>query len=153
MRDVVGYENIYGITSCGKIWSYKYKKFLTPNANRYGYLRVTLSKDYERKSCYVHRLVAEAYIPNPDNLPEVDHIDNDKNHNYVNNLQWITRKDNVRKSKNMPILQYDLDGNFIREWECAADVGHIVSKNIYECLKGRRKTAYGYIWKYKESEV
>lgn len=153
MRDVKGYENIYGITSCGKVWSYKYKKFLKPGVNKNGYLFVNLYKDNERKHCYVHRLVAGAYIPNPNNLPDIDHIDNDKTHNYVNNLQWITHKNNIRKSKNIPILQYSLDGEFIREWECAHDVGKIVSKNIYECLKGRRKSAYGSIWKYKESEV
>ena len=94
--------------------------------------------------------MAEAYIPNPDNLPQVDHIDNDKTHNYVNNLQWITNRDNSRKSNNKPILQYDLDGNFVREWECAYDVGKEVNKGINHCLKGRTKTAYGFIWKYKE---
>lgn len=150
MKDVKGYENIYGITSCGKVWSYKYKKFLKPAANRDGYLRVKLYKDNEKKIYYIHRLVAEAYIPNIDNLPEVDHIDNDKSHNYVNNLQWITRRDNNRKSHNKPILQFSLDGEFIREWECANDVGKEVSGHIYDCLKGSRKTAYGYIWKFKD---
>lgn len=150
MKDVVGYENIYGITSCGKVWSYKYKKFLEPGTDRLGYLRVNLFKDGQKKNYRIHRLVAEAYLPNPDNLPEVDHIDGNKTHNYLNNLQWITHRDNVRKSKNKPILQYSLDGEFVREWECAHDVGKIVSKNIYECLKGRRKSAYGYRWFYKE---
>ena len=149
MKDVVGYEGLYAVTSCGKVWSYKYKKFLEPWDNGDGYLCVILYKDNEKKKCYVHRLVAEAYIPNPDNLTDVDHIDNDKTHNYLNNLQWITHKDNCRKSKNKPILQYDLDGNFVREWECAYDVGKEVSKGINNCLKGRRKSAYGFIWKYK----
>ena len=150
MKDISGYEGIYGITSCGKVWSYKYKKFLTPANNRDGYLRVKLYKDNEKKMYYIHRLVAEAYIPNPNNLSDVDHIDNDKTHNYVNNLQWLSHKDNNRKSKNIPILQYDLDGNFIREWECANDVGREVSGHIYDCLKGSRKSAYGYKWVYKE---
>lgn len=149
MRDVKGYEGLYGITSCGKVWSYKYKKFLKPEVNGNGYMRIMLCKDGQRKMYSLHRIVAEAYIPNPDNLPQVDHIDNDKTHNYVNNLQWITHKDNVRKGNNIPILQYDLDGNFIREWECAADVGKKVKDNICHCLKGRYKTAYGFIWKYK----
>ena len=153
MKDVVGYENIYGITSCGRVWSYKYKKFLTPSTNKRGYLRVGLRKNGERKVYMVHRLVAEAYIPNPDNLPDVDHIDNDRTHNYLNNLQWITHKDNVRKGRNKPILQYTLDGEFVKEWPCAYDVGKEVSSNIVNCLKGRYKTAYNYIWKYKESEV
>ena len=112
--------------------------------------KIIMYKNGNRKMCTVHRLVAEAYIPNPDNLPQVDHIDNDKNHNYINNLQWITNRDNNRKSKNKPILQFDLDGNFIREWECTADVGRKVHGTICQCLKGRIKTAYGYIWKYKE---
>lgn len=105
----------------------------------------------ERKKNYrIHRLVADAYIPNPDNLPQVDHIDGNKTHNYLNNLQWITNRDNVRKGRNKPILQYSLDGEFIREWECAADVGREVKSLICQCLKGRYKTACGFVWKYKE---
>ena len=150
MRDVKGYEGLYAVTSCGKVWSYRRQKFLTLSDNGEGYLYVNLIKNGEYKRCRIHRLVAEAYIPNPDNLPEVDHIDNDKTHNYVNNLQWLSHKDNSRKSKNKPILQFDLDGNFIREWECAADVGSQISKGINDCLKGRKKSAYGYKWKYKE---
>lgn len=150
MKDIKNYEGLYAVTSCGKVWSYRRKKFLEPRKSNNGYLRVALSKNGEIKQCAIHRLVAEAYIPNPDNLSEVDHIDNDKTHNYLNNLQWITHKDNCRKSKNKPILQYDLDGNFIREWECAHDVGKEVSRNIYYCLTGRQKTAYGYKWVYKE---
>ena len=150
MRDVKRYEGIYGVTSCGKVWSYKRQKFLTPFYNTKGYLKVDLCKNGKVKRFFVHRLVAEAYIPNPDNLPQVDHIDNDKNHNYINNLQWLTNRDNCRKSKNKPILQFDLNNNFIREWECTADVGKEVRHNIRHCLKGKQKTAYGYIWKYKE---
>ena len=150
MRDVKGYEGLYAVTSCGKVWSYKNKKFLETHISNRGYLRVSLCKDGKMKHYSVHRLVAEAYIPNKDNLPQVDHIDNDKTHNYVNNLQWITHKDNVRKGNNIPILQYDLDGNFIREWECAADVGKEVKGNICHCSKGKLKSAYGYMWKYKE---
>ena len=150
MKDIKGYEGLYAITTEGDVYSYKYKKFLVPRAYSKGYLRVQLFKDGQSKMYRVHRLVAEAYIPNPDNLPQVDHIDNDKTHNYVNNLQWITSRDNVRKGRNKPILQFDLDGNFIREWKCAADVGKVAVKSINNCLKGRYKTAYGYIWKYKE---
>ena len=149
MKDIKGYEGLYAVTSCGKVWSYKSKKFLTPISNHIGYLFVTLCKDGKGKNYSVHRLVAEAYLPNPSNLPDVDHIDNDKTHNYLNNLQWITHKDNCRKSNNKPILQYSLDGEFIREWDCAYDVGKEVNSNICNCLKGRHKTAYGYIWKYK----
>ena len=150
MKNIKGYEGLYGITSCGKVWSYKNEKFLKPGVCTNGYLFVCLCKDGKVKSYRLHRLVAEAYLPNPGNLPDVDHIDNDKTHNYVNNLQWITHKENCRKSNNKPILQFDLDGNFIREWECAADVGKEVNGNICNCLKGKLKSAFGYIWKYKE---
>ena len=150
MKDIVGYEGLYAVTSCGKVWSYRNKKFLTPGVHNKGYLIVCLCKDGKEKMYRVHRLVAEAYLPNPDNLPQVDHIDGNKTHNYVNNLQWITNRDNVRKGRNKPILQYDLDGNFIREWECTADVGIEVHSHICQCLKGRSKSACGYIWKYKE---
>ena len=150
MKDIKNYEGLYAVTSCGKVWSYKRKKFLEPMTNYKGYLFVNLSKNNEKKKYYIHKLVAEAYIPNPNNLPQVDHIDNDKTHNYVNNLQWITNRDNCRKSHNKPILQQDLDGNFIREWECAYDVRNEVNGNICNCLKGKIPSAYGYIWKYKD---
>ena len=149
MKDIAGYEGLCAVTSCGKVWSYQSKKFLKPWDNGNGYLLVTLFKDGKLKQYLIHRLVAEAYIPNPNNLPEVDHIDSDKTHNYLNNLQWITHKDNCRKSNNKPILQYSLDGELIREWECAADVGKEVSGHICLCLKGKTKSAHGYIWKYK----
>ena len=149
MKDIKGYEGLYAVTSCGKVYSYKRKRFLKPTDNGHGYLYVGLIKDGQRKMCRVNRLVAEAYIPNPDNLSDVDHIDNDKTHNYVNNLQWITHRDNNRKSHNKPILQYKLDGEFVREWDSTTAVGKEVVKGINHCLKGRNKTAYGYVWKYK----
>lgn len=150
MKDIKGYEGIYGITSCGRVWSYKRKKFLKPKDNGKGYLFVGLFKDGKEKNFHIHRLVAEAYIPNPDNLPQVDHIDGNKTHNYVNNLQWITNRDNCRKSNNKPILQYTSNGEFVREWSSATDVGKKVKSSICDCLKGRTKSAYGYKWFYKE---
>ena len=150
MKDIKGYEGRYAITSCGKVWSYINEKFLKPGTDKDGYLYVNLYKDGMYKYYKIHRLVAEAYLPNPENLSDVDHIDNDKTHNYLNNLQWITHRDNVRKGRNKPILQFTLDGEFVREWECAADVGKEVRRNINNCLRGEQKTAYGYKWFYKE---
>ena len=159
MKDIKNYEGIYGITSCGKVWSYRRKKFLKPKDNGNGYLQVILYKDKEKKSCYVHRLVAEAYIPNNENLPQINHKDENKTNNCLQNLEWCdakynynygTRNEKISNSLKKPILQYDLDGNFIREWECTSDVGREVSGNICDCLKGRHKTACGFIWKYKE---
>ena len=150
MKDIVGYEGLYAVTSCGKVWSYRNERFLKPEDNGHGYLRVKLCKDRKEKKYMIHRLVADAYIPNPDNLPQVDHIDEDRTNNCVNNLQWITNRDNCRKSHNKAILQYSLDGEFLREWSSATDVGREAQANICYCLKGKTKSAYGFVWKYKE---
>ena len=161
MKDVIGYEGLYAVTSCGKVWGYKSKKFLKPVADKDGYLRVCLCKNSQKKLCGIHRLVAETYIPNLDNLPQINHKDENKANNCLQNLEWCdakynnnygTRTDRMASNRKIPILQYDLDGNFIREWPSAADVGKEASVNINHCLKGRQKTAYGYIWKYKDEE-
>lgn len=159
MRDVKNYEGLYAVTSCGRVWSYKNKKFLTPGVYNGGYLYVNLYKNGKYKSFLVHRLVAEAYIPNPDNLPQINHRDENKTNNCLQNLEWCNAKYNanygnhiekVANSHKKPILQFDLNGNFICEWECATDVGKEVRVHICDCLKGRLKSAYGFIWKYKE---
>ena len=155
MKDIKNYEGLYGITSCGRVWSYKYKKFLTPFNNASGYLKVGLCKNGKVKNFYVHRLVSDAYLPNPDNLPQVNHKDENKANNCLQNLELCDSKYNnnygtrIEKIKK-PIFQYDLDGNFVREWPSATDVGKEVKGNICNCLKGNCKTAYGYMWKYKE---
>ena len=155
MRNVVGYENIYGITSCGRVYSYKSKKFLTPKHTRNGYLIVGLCKDGERKFYFIHRLVAMAYLPNTENLPEINHKDENKTNNCLQNLEWCDHKYNVNygthnEKLKKPILQFDLDGNFIKEWPSATDVGREIQSNICMCLKGKKQTAYGYKWFYKE---
>ena len=66
MKDIKGYEGLYAITSCGKVWSYRRKKFLKLRADQDGYLLVNLYNKGKPKGCLVHRLVAEAYIPNPE---------------------------------------------------------------------------------------
>ena len=161
MKDIENFEGLYAITSCGKVWSYRRKKFLKPATDKDGYLRICLCKDGQRKLCGLHRLVAEAYIPNPDNLPQVNHKDENKANNCLQNLEWCdikynnnygTRNDRMASSKKKPVLQYDLNGNFIRKWPSAADVGKEARSNINHCLKGRQKTAYGYIWKYEEED-
>ena len=159
MKDVVGYEGLYSVTSCGKVWSYRRKKFLTPGVNNKGYLYVNLCRNGKYTSYTIHRLVAMAYLPNPENLPEINHKDENKTNNCLQNLEWCDCKYNnnygthiekASNSRKKPILQYDLDGNFIREWNSATDVGKEVRINIGYCLRGKYKTAYGFIWKFKE---
>lgn len=96
MKDIKGYEGLYGITSCGRVWSYRAKKFLSPTMATNGYYIITLYGE-KRKNAYIHRLVAEAYLPNPNNYDTVDHIDGDKKHNYLSNLQWLKNADNNSK--------------------------------------------------------
>lgn len=159
MKDIKGYEGLYAITPEGEVWSYRNECFLKPWVSRNGYFLVNLHKDGKMKHYYIHRLIAMAFIPNPNNLPQVNHKDENKANNCLQNLEWCdtsyninygTHNEKVSNSRKKPILQYDLDGNFVREWECAYDVGKDVQGNITNCLKGRIKTAYGFIWKYKE---
>ena len=92
MKDIKGFEGRYAITSCGRVYSYKAKKFLKPRVDKDGYLAVTLfcGDKNHKKYCLIHRLVASAYIPNPENKPTVNHKDEIKSHNWINNLEWMT---------------------------------------------------------------
>lgn len=145
MKDIKDFEGEYAVTSCGKVWSYKTGKFLSPIDN-HGYKMVILSSDGEIKAKYIHRLVAEAYIPNPDNLPEVDHINNCRGDNRVNNLQWLTREDNMKKSTNArKVYCVELDKVFESQTQAAKELG-LEQTNISKVCRGKLKTTGGYHW-------
>lgn len=155
MRDIPGYEGLYAVTSCGKVWSYRSNKFLKPGSSR-RYPTVVLSVAGQKKTITIHRLVALAYIPNPNNLPEVNHKDENKEHNYVNNLEWCdkqynnsygTRNKRISEAHKKPIYCVELDRVFESISEAANELGCVVS-NIASCLKGRYDTACGYHWEY-----
>ena len=149
MRDISGYERLYGITSCGRVWSYRAKKFLNPGKDRYGYLYVNLYKNGKRKTYRIHRLVAETYLPNPLNLPQVNHKDEDKSNNALPNLEWCTAAYNVNYSQAKKVQCIEINEVFdsITKAAKAVDVDR---GNISRCCKGQRKTAGGYHWKYYE---
>lgn len=119
MKDIKGYEGLYAVTEDGKIYSYRSKKFLKQKIDRYGYLIVNLSKNKKAKSCKVHRLVANAYIPNPNNYDTVDHIDSDKTNNRVENLQWLDNASNNSKGHCKPIIHLETGKIYVSARECA----------------------------------
>lgn len=94
-RDIPGYEGLYAATKDGQIWSYKRNKFMKASLNSSGYLKVNLTKDGIPYTHYVHRLVAETFIPNPDNLPQINHLDENKLNNELSNLTWCTARENL----------------------------------------------------------
>ena len=171
------YEGLYKVSNLGRILSLNYNKagkpvLMTPFEVGAGYLQVNLRKNKETKKCYVHRLIAETFLPNPDNLPEVNHKDEDKTNNFVflnedgsvdkekSNLEWKNHRDNcnhgtrnerVAKAQSKPVLQFTLDGEFVREWPSTMECERngFSSGNVSACCRGEKKTAYGYIWKYK----
>lgn len=117
-KDVVGYEGLYKVSNMGKVYSYPKTwkagfgatvghkgKERKVSLGKNGYLNLLLNKDGKEKYHSVHRLVANAFIPNPNNLPVVNHIDENVTNNCVENLEWMTQKDNIMYSKQLESLR------------------------------------------------
>ena len=196
-KDIKGYEG-YQVSNLGRVRSldridsnnHPLKGvILKPYISNSGYLLVGLYKQQKRDRKLLHRLVAEAFIPNPDNKPEIDHINTIKIDNTVflnedgsvnyekTNLRWVTKKENMnnpltktkmqinarkpskgkygkKHHRSKPIIQYDKEGNFIKEWDCANDVERVLgisNKHIGSVCLRKRKSCGGYIWKYKNA--
>ena len=99
-RPIEGYDN-YQVTSWGRVFDQSKGKFVNQEVHHKGYLRVDLFKDGKRKHYKVHRLVAEAFIPNPENKPQVNHIDGNNQNNSVTNLEWVTNEENFMKANQL----------------------------------------------------
>lgn len=165
-HDIDGYKGLYQISNKGHVKSLKWGKerILKPGITSSGYLKVGLCKNGRVNQFQLHRLVAETFIANPHNLPEVNHKDENKKNSCVENLEWMRHMDNLNygtrneraaKARSKPILQYSKSGDFIREWKSAAEVERmlgIANSHIIACCKGKRKSAGGFIWKYKEKD-
>lgn len=128
------------------------------NHHRYSIVRL-VDKNGKTKGYTVHRLVAKAFIPNPNNYPVINHKDENRYNNRVDNLEWCTQQYNVcygnriqkvREKESKRVYQYDLDGNLIKVWYSGNDAIRFYNNyHINSCLNGKRKTANNYIWKYE----
>jgi len=165
-KDIPNYEGLYQISNLGNVKSF-YKnnikgKKLKFGTTRKGYLFVILRKNKKGKLYTIHRLVALTFIPNPHNYLEINHKDENKKNNRVDNLEWCTHKYNanygtmkyrVAEKLKIKVNQYDLDGNYIKTWNSlkeASEKLNIKYQGISKCCRNLRPTAYGFKWKYKE---
>ena len=168
-KDVVGYGGAYQVSNYGNVRNAK-GNILKPQPRRHGYLSVWLYggehlKERNGKAFSIHRIVADAFLPNPDNLLEVNHIDENKQNNRADNLEWCSHKDNSNHgtrgerigvankngARSKAICQYSLDGKFVARFESLHEADRqtgISYKSIWNALNGRDKTSHGYIWKY-----
>lgn len=171
-KPIKGYEDVYEISNKGKVINRKTKRELKFD-NSKGYERVTLSKNGITKKYFVHRLVAIEFIDNTNSKPFINHINGIKNDNTIENLEWCTSSENefhsfrvLGKKKpqawlgkfgkehksSIPIIQFDLSGNKVAEYNGGMEAQRITginSKHISCVCKGKRKTTGGYIWRYK----
>lgn len=176
-KDIKNYEGYYQVSNLGnvkslsrKIGNKYYKSKMLKKSDNRGYLQVQLWKHSNMKWSLIHRLVAEAFIPNPEHKLQVNHIDGNKSNNEVSNLEWVSRSENqlhsyhVLKTKPsmkgrfgkthvraVKVNQFDKNGNFIKTWdsiiEASKKVG-IPACCITNCAKLRRKSAGNFIWEY-----
>ena len=187
-KDIKGYETYYEVSNIGRVRSVDRMETLSDGRKRLhkgrilkssksscGYLRIVLSKSNEKKNALIHRIVAKAFIPNPDNLPEVNHKDEDKTNNCVflkkddsvdldkSNLEWCDSKYNknygsrnirIGEKNSKPVLQIDINTNeIIAEYPSTMEAErqlNISNSNISMCCNLKYKTAGGFKWQYKK---
>ena len=179
-KDIEGFEGLYQVSNLGRVRSlgrtimrgtrygtiapYTIKpRVLMPKICQGGYYQVGLfPMEGKATPAKVHRLVAKAFVPNPDNLPEINHKNEDKSDNRAENLEWVTHIDNCRygtrnqrggEKKSKAVIQMDMDGNTISEYPSVIEAQRATGTNRYQirmCCNGKYKTAGGYRWKFKE---
>ena len=178
-KEIKGYEGMFAVSNLGRVKSLarrvsnhtgfinKPERILKQVKDIKGYLRVYLHKNGEKKFIPVHRLVSFAFISNPENKPQVNHIDGNKQNNHVENLEWCTNQENqihaVRMGLNdhskyesgrpkRKVNQIDIStGKIIKTFNSIADASRVFhTSNIGECCRGKygRKTVCGYKWEF-----
>lgn len=169
----------YLVDEIGNVYSTISNKYIKTSITRGGYKTVELFNENGSKRMLVHRLVAKAFIPNPNNYPQVNHIDENPSNNCVDNLEWCTSKYNMNygngaktrhqridyskpiyrenaikngKVASIPVVQIDLSGNVLNKFESIRDAERylgVKQSHICHCCKGQRKTSNGFVWKYE----
>jgi hypothetical protein len=166
-RDIKGYEGLYQVSNTGKIKALNYHregiaKVISQTDNCTGYLKVQLGKDGKKKKYFVHRLVAEAFIPRDVQKDEVNHIDGNTYNNSAENLEWVTHSENLRHgarlgniippSQSKPVAQFSDNGNCIGMYESKADAERktgIFASNIGVSCRNSKRKAGGFRWMYQ----
>lgn len=165
-KDIEGYEGLYQISSYGRVKSLgndktRKEKILTPHPNEIGYQRVGLRKNGKQKWERIHRLVAKAFIPNPNNYPQINHKDECKTNNAVENLEWCTSQYNntyngrhlkvgrkVAKTREKRVYLYSLNKELISEFSSLSNASKATKINKAYISLGCATTNKGYIWSY-----
>lgn len=175
-KDIEGYEGLYQVSNLGNVKSLaRYKKnrskiqevkerIMKPSVYKNGYEVVQLSKDGKIHSFCVHRLVALAFVPNTENKPQINHLDENKRNNRADNLEWCTSKENnnygthnmrISLTSGTRVQAFDKDGNLVMEFHSIAEATRqtkINQTSICRCLAGKYKQAGGYVWKIVKEE-
>ena len=166
-KDIEGYEGLYQVSNLGRIKSLqKWKRascpdeyILKPSENNCGYYQVMLYRHTKKKKFLIHRIVAQAFVPNPDNLPHINHIDENKTNNCADNLEWCTPRYNncygTAKFRAMltigkPVEQRLVNGQLLAIYitpTIAEQITGISRKEISACIRGDICSAGGFIWK------
>lgn len=161
--DIKNYEGLYKISDYGRVKTLarrRVKESIKRCDINKGYLRVSLSKNGKDKHYFIHILVAIAFIPNPNNYPEINHKDENPMNCKFNNLEWCNhlynlmygnRRKKVIEKERKPVNQYTLDDKFVTQHYSIQEAGRFMNKSagpICLCCKGKQKYAYGYKWRY-----
>lgn len=170
-HSIVGYEGLYEISNYGRVKSFckKVPFIIRTTPNQDGRDQINLHRNGRFKSCVVHRLVAEAFLPNPGNLTDVNHKDENPMNNHVSNLEWCTHDYNMHygtikervstalknhPNTSCPVAQYNLQGRLLRVWPSIREVKRALNaggwKGICNVCKGKAPSALGYQWRYVE---
>lgn len=176
-KDIEGWGGMYQVSNMGRVkslertvWNgrgyYKtvHERILKPKKDKDGYLQVQLWKEGKCKWYKIHRLVSQAFLANPQNLPEVNHINEIKSDNHVDNLEWVTCKENlnhgtrnqrISEKKSKPVIAINKVSGLIMYWNSAKEASRVLGiakSHICNCLKGRAKSAGNFYWYYAYEE-